>query len=81
MTSSLDASVQADIVALLKRIQAEHGLGMVFITHDLALAAALAHRVFVLKDGVVVESGASADVLTHPSNEYTAELVRAAQLG
>ncbi|MFT4110054.1 ABC transporter ATP-binding protein [Propionicimonas sp.] len=80
VTSSLDASVQADIVALLQRIQAERGLGMVFITHDLALAAAIAHRVLVLKDGRVVESGPARDVLTRPTHEYTAELVRAARL-
>jgi peptide/nickel transport system ATP-binding protein len=80
VTSSLDASVQADIVALLKRIQAERGLSMVFITHDLALAGELAHRVAVLKDGRLLETGPSAEVLANPREAYTAELVRAARL-
>jgi ATPase components of various ABC-type transport systems, contain duplicated ATPase len=80
VTSSLDASVQADIVALLKRIQAERGLSMVFITHDLALAGELAHRVAVLKDGRLLETGPTAEVLTNPQDAYTAELVRAARL-
>lgn len=79
VTSSLDASVQADIVALLTRLQADRGLGMVFITHDLALAAAISHRVMVLKDGYVVESGPTSEVLAHPDDPYTAELVRAAR--
>ncbi|PFG17617.1 peptide/nickel transport system ATP-binding protein [Propionicimonas paludicola] len=80
VTSSLDASVQADIVALLKRVQAERGLSMVFITHDLALAGELAHRVAVLKDGRLLETGPTAEVLAHPKDPYTAELVRAARL-
>lgn len=80
VTSSLDASVQADIVALLKRIQAERRLSMLFITHDLALAAAIAHRVLVLKNGRVVESGPVADVLGAPQADYTQELVEAARL-
>jgi len=80
VTSSLDASVQADIVALLKQIQAERGLSMVFITHDLALAGELAHRVAVLKDGRLLETGPTRDVLAHPQHDYTAELVRAARL-
>ena len=78
VTSSLDASVQAEIVAVLQRIQAEHGLGMLFITHDLSLAAAVAHRVVVLRDGEVVESGTTGQVLGTPQAEYTRQLVRAA---
>lgn len=79
VTSSLDASVQADIVALLKQIQAERGLSMLFITHDLTLAAAVAHRVMVLKDGRVVETGPVTQVLGDPQADYTRELVRAAK--
>lgn len=80
VTSSLDASVQADIVDLLRGIQAERGLGILFITHDLSLAGAIAHRVAVLKDGKVVEQGAGAEVLGNPQHPYTAELVAAASL-
>jgi len=78
VTSSLDASVQAEIVAVLQRIQAEHGLGMLFITHDLSLAAAVAHRVVVLKDGGIVEAGEARQVLGAPKAEYTRRLVQAA---
>jgi peptide/nickel transport system ATP-binding protein len=83
VTSSLDLSVQAGIVALLQRIQAERGLSMLFITHDLALAAAVAHRVAVLQDGHIVEQGATSGVLHSPSHPYTIALtegLRAARL-
>lgn len=74
VTSSLDLSVQAGIIALLRSIQEERGLAMLFITHDLSLAAAVAHRVAVLKDGYVVEQGETATVLHSPSHPYTALL-------
>ncbi|MDQ7993883.1 MAG: ABC transporter ATP-binding protein [Propionicimonas sp.] len=81
VTSSLDASVQADIVELLRGIQAERRLAMLFITHDLALAGAIAHRVAVLKDGHILEQGPTGQVLGDPSHAYTRELVAAASLG
>ena len=56
-TSALDMSVQAQIVDLLQQLQADHGLGYLFISHDLRVVRALAHRIVVLRQGRVVEHG------------------------
>ena len=63
VTSSLDVSVQAGIVTLLQRLQAEQGLTMLFITHDLALAGSISDTTLVLRDGKVVEHGPTGEVL------------------
>jgi peptide/nickel transport system ATP-binding protein len=78
-TSALDAIVQARIVALLQRLVAEERMALLFITHDLALAAGLAQRVAVLRAGRLVEIGPAAQVLSAPRAPYTRSLV-AAQL-
>ncbi|SDY99376.1 ABC transporter ATP-binding protein [Herbiconiux ginsengi] len=78
ITSSLDLSVQAEVVALLSNLQEEFGMAMVFITHDLALASEVAGQTVVLKDGFVVEQGLTSAVLARPSHPYTAQLVAAA---
>lgn len=75
ITSALDVSIQASIVDLLTRIKNEHGLAMVFVTHDLALVRTIADRVLVLHHGRVVESGLTAEVLDHPKEEYTRALL------
>ncbi len=77
-TSALDMSVQAQIVELLRRLQQDHQLGYLFISHDLKVVRALAHRIVVLRQGVVVEQGAAADVLAHPRADYTKALMAAA---
>ncbi|GAB3596602.1 ABC transporter ATP-binding protein [Microbacterium tumbae] len=77
VTSSLDLSVQAEVVDLLVRLQEERKMAMVFITHDLALATAIAHETLVLKDGVVVECGPTPEVLARPAHPYTRQLVNA----
>ena len=77
-TSALDRSVQADVLALLRRLQEERGLSYLFITHDLAVVRAVATRVAVMKDGRIVETGRTRDVLERPSDPYTASLVQAA---
>jgi microcin C transport system ATP-binding protein len=77
-TSALDMSVQAQIVDLLRRLQADHQLGYLFISHDLKVVRALAHRIVVLRQGVVVEQGLAADVLARPRAEYTRALMAAA---
>jgi peptide/nickel transport system ATP-binding protein len=75
VTSSLDVSVQAVIVELLRKIQQERHLGMIFITHNLALVRSIAQHVVVLRDGKVAESGPAQQILEHPSDPYTQRLV------
>lgn len=77
-TSSLDVSVQQQVLLLLAELQDKYGLAYIFISHDLAVIRAMAHRVMVMKDGKVVESGATGDVLSNPSQPYTQRLLAAA---
>jgi microcin C transport system ATP-binding protein len=77
-TSSLDVSVQAQIVGLLQRLQQKHGLAYLFISHDLRVVRALADTVIVMKDGQVREAGPAAEVLTRPQDPYTKALLTAA---
>jgi microcin C transport system ATP-binding protein len=77
-TSALDVSIQAQIVALLRRLQIAHGLGYLFISHDLRVVRALAHRVAVLRQGVIVEAGPAEQVIAAPKHEYTQALMAAA---
>ena len=77
-TSALDMSVQAQIVDLLRRLQQDHQLGYLFISHDLKVVRALAHRLVVLRHGKVVEEGPAAEVLAMPRAEYTRALMAAA---
>jgi peptide/nickel transport system ATP-binding protein len=78
-TSMLDASLRADLLALLRRVAAERGLGVLLITHDLASAAAVADRVIVLHRGRIVEHGAAATTLRAPVHPYTRQLLEAAR--
>lgn len=80
-TSALDRTVQKQVVALLRELQEKHGLTYLFISHDLAVVRALAHDVIVVKDGKVVERGASHDVFDAPQQAYTRELLAAAHPG
>jgi microcin C transport system ATP-binding protein len=80
-TSALDRTVQKQVVALLRQLQEKHGLTYLFISHDLAVVRALAHDMIVVKDGKVVESGASHDVFDSPQHPYTKELLAAAHTG
>ena len=76
--SALDVSVQAQILALLKRLRAERGLTMIFVSHDLAVVETLCDRVAVMRKGKIVEEGDCRDVLARPQEEYTRALVAAA---
>jgi peptide/nickel transport system ATP-binding protein len=75
VTSALDVSVQAIIVELLRRIQAERHLAMIFITHNLALVRSIAQSAVVLYQGTVAESGPVEQILEHPANPYTRRLI------
>jgi peptide/nickel transport system ATP-binding protein len=75
--SMLDAEVQADVLALLRRLQQQLGLGMLFVTHDLAVASGFCHRVIVLEGGKIVEEGPGARLLSHPQATITRTLVEA----
>jgi microcin C transport system ATP-binding protein len=77
-TSSLDVSVQQQVLLLLAELQKKYGMAYIFISHDLAVIRAMAHRVLVMKDGKVVESGATDVVLSKPSQSYTQRLLSAA---
>jgi peptide/nickel transport system ATP-binding protein len=77
-TSALDLSVQAQIIDLLRKLQAERGLSYLFISHDLKVVRALCHRVIVMQHGNIAEEGLVEDVLSNPKTEYTSKLVRAA---
>jgi putative phosphonate transport system ATP-binding protein len=74
-TASLDVSVQARLLDLLRQLVAELGLAAVVVTHDLAVARLLAHRLMVMKDGLVVEEGLTDQVLDDPQHPYSQLLV------
>ena len=77
-TSVLDMSVQAQIVELLRELQAWHGLAYLFISHDLRVVRALAHEILVMKDGRIVEAGSTDRVMSAPEHPYTRALMAAA---
>ena len=76
-TTALDVTTQAGIVELLREQQQARGMGMLFITHDLGLAASLCERVVVLRGGLVVEEGATEAVFRDPREAYTQQLLAA----
>jgi microcin C transport system ATP-binding protein len=77
-TSSLDVSVQAQIVELLRELQTRHRLAYLFISHDLRVVRALSHHVLVMRDGRVVEQGAAEAIFRSPREPYTRALMAAA---
>ncbi len=77
-TSALDMSVQVQIVALLRDLQARRKLGYLFISHDLKVVRAMAHRVLVMQNGKVVEEGPAEEIFSRPREAYTQALLAAA---
>jgi peptide/nickel transport system ATP-binding protein len=76
-TTALDVTVQAQILALLKDLQRQNNLAMLFISHDLAVVGEVASRVAVMRNGNVLEMGPSAQLLTTPNHPYTRSLLAA----
>ena len=76
-TTALDVTTQAEIVQVLQEQRAARGMGMLFITHDLNLAASICDRVFVMSGGRVVEQGPAREIFTAPADEYTRRLIAA----
>jgi peptide/nickel transport system ATP-binding protein len=74
-TTALDATVQVQVLILLRRLQRELGMGMIFVTHDLGVAAEIADTVAVMYAGRIVESGPVAEVLASPAHPYTVGLL------
>jgi microcin C transport system ATP-binding protein len=77
-TSALDMTVQVQIVELLRSLQRRHGLAYLFISHDLRVVRALAHRVMVMQNGDVVEEGTVEAIFADPQKPYTRDLLAAA---
>ncbi|POH75388.1 dipeptide/oligopeptide/nickel ABC transporter permease/ATP-binding protein [Arthrobacter glacialis] len=76
-TTALDVTVQKQVVDLLNELREQLGFAMVFVSHDLALVASLAHKITVMYAGQVVESAQASELLTHPTHEYTRGLLGA----
>ena len=74
-TSALDVSVQAQVLNLLKDLQAEMGMSYLFITHDMSVVSYLADDVAVMHEGVIVENGSALEVLRNPQHDYTKRLL------
>jgi peptide/nickel transport system ATP-binding protein len=74
-TTALDVTVQAQVLELLKTLQREHGVAMLFTSHDLAVVGQMADRVAVMRSGQMLESGRAREVLTRPQHPYTKSLL------
>ena len=70
-TTALDVTVQAGILELIHRLQDDIGMGLIFVTHDLAVAQQISERVLVMFNGTIVEQGMTRDVFRHPKHRYT----------
>ncbi|MEZ5726394.1 MAG: ABC transporter ATP-binding protein [Paracoccaceae bacterium] len=77
-TSALDMTVQVQIVELLRKLQRDHGLAFLFISHDLRVVRAMAHKIMVMRAGEVVEQGSVEQIFDAPETDYTRELMEAA---
>ena len=80
-TTALDVTIQAQVLELLRRIQVDEGMGMLFITHDLNIVRQIADRVCVMQDGKIVESGPTDEIFDAPQHPYTIKLLEAEPSG
>ncbi|HIP94607.1 MAG TPA: ABC transporter ATP-binding protein [Leucothrix sp.] len=76
-TTALDVTVQAEILRLMKKLQKDTGMSILFITHDFGVVAQMAHKVGVMQQGKLVEQGVMKEVLTNPQHPYTKKLLAA----
>ena len=76
-TSSLDASLAASVLNLIRQMRRELGMAVVFVTHDISVARLMGDRIGVMRGGELVEIGATDDVLLRPQHEYTRALLSA----
>ena len=74
-TTALDVTVQLEILKLLRKLQSETGMGMIFITHDLGVVAEIADDVAVMRNGVILERGTVQEIMSHPQHPYTQGLL------
>jgi ABC-type microcin C transport system duplicated ATPase subunit YejF len=77
-TSALDMTIQAQLIALLNKIQKSYNITYLFISHDLKVIRALADYLIVMHNGSIVEAGPAQDTFTHPQHQYTQKLFEAA---
>jgi len=80
-TTALDVTIQAQILELMAELKRDSGLSMLFITHDLTIVRKIADRVCVMKDGVIVETGPTAEIFASPQHPYTQMLLAAESVG
>jgi len=80
-TTALDVTVQAQILELLRKLKTEHGMSMLFITHDLGIVRKIADRVCVMTKGKIVETGPTAEIFSNPQHAYTKHLLAAEPKG
>ncbi|NCP62721.1 MAG: ABC transporter ATP-binding protein [Alphaproteobacteria bacterium] len=76
-TSALDRAVQVSILDLLKELQEDRQMSYIFISHDLKVIQSVAHKIIVMKEGHIVESGSAQEIFRHPKNQYTKTLIQA----
>lgn len=79
-TTALDVTVQAEVIDLLRRVVADRGAALLFVSHDIAIVSQIAERIVVMKKGRVVESGSAEQIVQRPRDEYTRQLVESAHV-
>jgi peptide/nickel transport system ATP-binding protein len=75
ITSALDVTTQAQVIRLITEVRDAEGVAIMFVSHDLALVSMICDRVMVMKDGVVVESGPTDQIINDPQDPYTRKLI------